>query len=219
MLRMGRSNKVEPEKPEMNSQPQSAPPPAAAAQPAHMPPRPAEPVQPPPPSEPARATESAATQSAPRAVSETESLARDIKSGVVGGFVGASSVLTGEANFRGMLRVDGRLAGRVNSADGTLIVSSGGKVDADVDVVVAKINGTVNGDIRASERIELGRTARVNGNIFAPALIIEQGAIFEGSCRMLAPAGAEAQDRKQRREPAAQKQPPTASRVVQAVAS
>ena len=127
-----------------------------------------------------------AQPSQPRAVSETESLARDIKDGLVGGFVGVHSVISGEANFKGMLRVDGRVAGHVNSQDGTLIVSAGGQVDADVAVAIAKINGTVNGDICASTRIELGRTAQVNGNIQTPALVIEQGAIFEGSCRMRA---------------------------------
>ena len=44
---------------------------------------------------------------------------------------------------------------------------------------------TVNGDIIASERLELGRTARVVGNIQTPRLLIEDGAIFEGGCSML----------------------------------
>ncbi len=119
-----------------------------------------------------------------RAYSESESLARDIKEGTLSGFVGNGTTLTGEANFKGMLRVDGHLSGRVSSQDGTLIISSGGQVDADIEVSVAQIYGTVNGDIIASKRIELGRVARVTGNIQTPALVIEQGAIFEGSCRM-----------------------------------
>jgi cytoskeletal protein CcmA (bactofilin family) len=121
---------------------------------------------------------------ASRAVTESESLARAVKDGGVGGFVGGTSALTGEINFRGMMRVDGRLSGRVHSQDGTLIVSSGGRVEAEVAVAVAKINGTVEGDITATERVELGRTARVSGNVQTPALVVEEGAIFEGSCRM-----------------------------------
>ncbi|MBA2339849.1 MAG: polymer-forming cytoskeletal protein [Pyrinomonadaceae bacterium] len=122
--------------------------------------------------------------SASRASTESETLAREIKEGTLSGFVGSGTVLTGEANFKGMLRVDGHLSGRVSSKDGTLIVSTGGQVDADIDVSIATINGTVNGDITASKRIELGRVAKVTGNIQAPALVIESGAIFEGSCRM-----------------------------------
>ena len=135
-------------------------------------------------------------QNSSRAYSESESLARDIKEGTLSGFVGNGTTLTGEANFKGMLRVDGHLSGRVSSQDGTLIISSGGQVDADIEVSVAQIYGTVNGDIIATKRIELGRVARVTGNIQTPALVIEQGAIFEGSCRMQQVRDAQAQEEK-----------------------
>jgi cytoskeletal protein CcmA (bactofilin family) len=125
------------------------------------------------------------TQTTSRAVTESESLARDIKEGTLTGFVGNGTTLTGEASFKGMLRVDGALSGRVSSADGTLIVSTNGRVDANVEVAVAQIFGTVNGDITATKRIEMGRVAKVTGNIQTPALVIENGAIFEGSCRMV----------------------------------
>src|SRR4028118_1154835 len=119
-----------------------------------------------------------------RAVSESESLARDIKEGTLSGFVGNGTTLTGEANFKGRLRVDGHLSGRVSSQDGTLIVSTGGQVDADVEVSVAQIYGTVVGNVTATKRIERGRVAKVTGDIQTPALVIENGAVFEGSCRM-----------------------------------
>ena len=125
------------------------------------------------------------TQTTSRAVTESESLARDIKEGTLTGFVGNGTTLTGEANFKGMLRVDGGLSGRVSSQDGTLIVSTNGRVDANVEVAVAQIYGTVNGDITATKRIEMGRVAKVTGNIQTPALVIENGALFEGSCRMV----------------------------------
>src|SRR5437763_17180623 len=125
------------------------------------------------------------TQTTSRAVTESESLARDIKEGTLTGFVGNGTTLTGEASFKGMLRVDGALSGRVSSADGTLIISTNGRVDANVEVAIAQIYGTVNGDITASKRIEMGRVAKVTGNIQTPALVIENGAIFEGSCRMV----------------------------------
>src|SRR5438270_5049631 len=125
------------------------------------------------------------TQTTSRAVTESESLARDIKEGTLTGFVGNGTTLTGEATFKGMLRVDGALSGRVSSEDGTLIVSTNGRVEANVEVAVAQIFGTVQGDIIASKRIEMGRVAKVTGNIKTPALVIENGAIFEGSCLMV----------------------------------
>jgi len=119
------------------------------------------------------------------AISETEALARDIREGTLTSFVGEATVLSGEASFKGMLRIDGHVSGMVTSESGTLIVGTGGRVDADIDVAVAIVYGTVNGDIVANKRIEIGRTARVLGNIQAPTLVMEQGAVFEGSCRML----------------------------------
>ncbi|HVF49956.1 MAG TPA: polymer-forming cytoskeletal protein, partial [Pyrinomonadaceae bacterium] len=136
------------------------------------------------------------TPNTSRAVTESESLARDIKEGTLSGFVGNGTVLTGEASFKGMLRVDGHLSGRVSSQDGTLIISTNGQVDANIEVSVAQIYGTVNGDIIASKRIEMGRVARVTGNIQTPALVIENGALFEGSCRMVQPK--ESHDQRER---------------------
>lgn len=119
------------------------------------------------------------------AMTESESIARDIKEGRMSGYVGAGTVLTGETSFQAMLRVDGHLTGRVSSESGTLIIGSSGRVDADIIVSAATVGGTVNGDIVATEKVELGRTARVVGNIQTPRLVIEDGAIFEGSCSMM----------------------------------
>lgn len=129
------------------------------------------------------------TQAPSKAMTESESLAREIKEGNLSGFVGGGTVVTGEANFKAMMRVDGHLSGRVNSASGTLIVGANGKVDANIEVAVAVIHGTVNGDIIATQRLELGRAAKLNGNIQTASLMIEPGALFEGSCKMIKVTG------------------------------
>lgn len=121
----------------------------------------------------------------PKALTESETLAREIKDGSLSGFVGSGTVVTGEASFKSMLRVDGRFSGRITSGTGTLIVGSGGQVDANIEVSVCTIHGVVNGDIIAGQRIELGRAAKLSGNIQTPSLVIEQGAIFEGSSKMV----------------------------------
>jgi cytoskeletal protein CcmA (bactofilin family) len=120
----------------------------------------------------------------PKALSESENIAREIKDGTLSGFVGSGTSITGESNFKSMLRIDGRFSGRISSKGGTLIVGAGGQVDANIDVAVATIQGNVNGDVVATERIELGRAARLQGNIQTPSLMIEQGAVFDGSCKM-----------------------------------
>jgi cytoskeletal protein CcmA (bactofilin family) len=128
------------------------------------------------------AADNAAT---PKALTESETIAREIKDGSLSGFVGSGTVITGEASFKSMLRVDGRFSGRITSGTGTLIVGSGGQVDANIEVSVCTIHGVVNGDIIAGQRIELGRAAKLSGNIQTPSLVIEQGAVFEGSCKMV----------------------------------
>ena len=102
------------------------------------------------------------------------------------GFVGDVVNFTGEVCFKSMLRIDGHFSGNVTSPDGTLIISTGAEVTrAEIKVAVAKINGTVEGNIRASKELILGRTANVKGHVTSPALTVEEGAQFNGSCRRL----------------------------------
>ena len=100
------------------------------------------------------------------------------------GFVGDVLKFSGEVSFKSMLRIDGHFCGQVSSPDGTLIVSNGAEItSAVINVAVAKINGVVEGDIHATKELVLGRTASVTGNVTSPALIVEEGARFNGSCR------------------------------------
>jgi cytoskeletal protein CcmA (bactofilin family) len=159
MIRMGRGTKDEPTTPGNNNY-------ATGAQPSHQ-------------------YQSEAVAAPSRAITDSESMARDIKEGRLSGFVGHGTVLTGETNFEAMLRVDGHLMGTVASDSGTLLVGTNGQVDANISVAAAMVNGNVNGDIIATEKIQLGRTARVVGNITTPRLILEDGAVLEGSCSMV----------------------------------
>jgi cytoskeletal protein CcmA (bactofilin family) len=101
------------------------------------------------------------------------------------GVVESVPELDGEIKFKDMLRVNGHIAGRVFSEKGTLIVDASAKVDACVDVAVAMISGTVNGDVIGHERVEVGPGAIVNGNISTRSLCIKPGAVFQGDCRIL----------------------------------
>jgi cytoskeletal protein CcmA (bactofilin family) len=102
------------------------------------------------------------------------------------GFVGDVVNFTGEVCFKSMLRIDGHFSGNVTSPDGTLIISTGAEVTrAEIKVAVAKINGTVEGNIRASKELILGRTANVRGHVTSPALVVEEGAQLNGSCRRI----------------------------------
>lgn len=86
-----------------------------------------------------------------------------------------------EVIFEGVLQVDSLLKGNIRSAYGTLVMSEQGKVEADVDVRIAIVDGCIEGNLRATEFVVLERNARVAGNIHTPSLQIKDGAVFEGT--------------------------------------
>lgn len=98
---------------------------------------------------------------------------------------GSDPELIGEITFVDMIRVNGHIAGSIHSKKGTLIVDTAARIDANVDVAIAIISGTVTGDIVAQQKVELAPSAIIYGNIWTRSLVIQSGAIFEGACQML----------------------------------
>ncbi len=90
-----------------------------------------------------------------------------------------------EVSFEGVLHFDGHSMGNISSPGGALVVTRRGIVDADIDVGVAVINGSVNGNITASERVYLDSEAKVTGQIKTPLLSVRRGADFEGDCLLI----------------------------------
>ena len=84
-----------------------------------------------------------------------------------------------------MVRVNGHIAGTVYSERGTLIVDDTARIDASIEVAVAVINGTINGDIVAHQKVEIGPGAKIYGNIWTRSIAIKDGALFEGVCTMI----------------------------------
>lgn len=89
----------------------------------------------------------------------------------------------GELSFSHGLRVDGVVRGKVRS-EACLMVGPTGKVEAEVDIQRAMINGEFRGILRAVERVEIHKEGRVYGDLYTPCLIIEAGAVFDGKCNM-----------------------------------
>ena len=101
----------------------------------------------------------------------------------IGSFPGSNCEIT----FDGVLHFDGYSIGNMSSPDGTLVLTRRGRIEADIDVRVAVINGWVTGDITATERVVLESEARVTGQIHTPRLSVKLGAIFDGECQFSAP--------------------------------
>ena len=97
--------------------------------------------------------------------------------------IAKDSVFTGDMEVKGTLRVDGRIKGRI-ICDETVSIGATGDVEAEIDAKMVIVAGTVVGNIRTSEKIEMQAKAKVLGDVSTKNIVIEQGAIFHGSCQM-----------------------------------
>lgn len=97
--------------------------------------------------------------------------------------VGGNTQISGDVHFTGRCHVDGRVKGNV-SADpeghAELTVSEDGNIDGGVTVPYVLLNGIVRGDVYANQRVELGATARVIGNVYYNLIEMAIGAEING---------------------------------------
>ena len=91
----------------------------------------------------------------------------------------------GQMFFEHPVLIRGKIKGSVSSQD-DVFISEEAVVDADLDAKRISIKGKVNAAINARERLELFKTARIEGSIKTPDLIVQSGARFNGPCTMLA---------------------------------
>jgi cytoskeletal protein CcmA (bactofilin family) len=97
--------------------------------------------------------------------------------------IGAGTIVEGNLNFTGGLRIDGRVNGNIAAVPGkpsTLVLSEHAQVNGNVSVTHLVINGTINGPVSASEFLELQSKAKVTGDVHYKTLEIHLGAIVEG---------------------------------------
>lgn len=97
--------------------------------------------------------------------------------------IGSSILIDGEISGEEHLIVRGTVKGRVQVRD-SLVVEDGGVVEAAVEAATITVNGTVRGDMSASERAELRPNSSVVGDIRAPRILIADGASFKGTVDM-----------------------------------
>lgn len=98
--------------------------------------------------------------------------------------IGPSISIDGHLKGEEDLVVEGRIKGTVELKNNTLTVGTQGTLDAEVFAHTIFVEGTVNGDLYASERISIRKNARIKGNIIAPRISLEDGAKFRGSIDM-----------------------------------
>lgn len=105
--------------------------------------------------------------------------------------ISSGSTLSGTLQTKSDLRVAGTVDGKVQ-AEGKCIVSESGLVKGDLQAKEADIAGTIEGEVWVSNKLILRKTAKVTGDIATKALMVEEGAQIDGSCKMGDPSAVSA---------------------------
>lgn len=97
--------------------------------------------------------------------------------------IGRGAKCGGDFSAKGSARIDGRIDGGV-TVEGTLTVGASGHIDGNVKARSVVVGGEIIGDVNVSDKVELTATARVIGNITTSLIVIDEKAIFQGTCNM-----------------------------------
>ena len=97
--------------------------------------------------------------------------------------IGSGTIINGDVQSKGDIRVDGTLKGSVNT-EGKLVLGKDGVIEGDVICRDADISGVIKAKITVSQLLSLKATSKLSGDIITNKLSIEPGAAFTGSCSM-----------------------------------
>jgi cytoskeletal protein CcmA (bactofilin family) len=101
----------------------------------------------------------------------------------INAFLGVGTSYEGKLQFQGSVRIDGNFLGQIDS-DGTLVVGQDAKVNGQVSVVSLILSGFIQGDIVAATKVIMHKTARLQGSLRTPCLVMEEGALLDGKLTM-----------------------------------
>lgn len=101
----------------------------------------------------------------------------------INAFLGAGTVYQGKLTFQGAVRVDGMFNGEISS-DGSLIAGKDSVIEGKLNVGELVLSGTFTGEVRAARRVVVHKGGVLTGTVVSPALVVEEGAVLEGSLHM-----------------------------------
>ncbi|NOY09752.1 MAG: polymer-forming cytoskeletal family protein [Spirochaetes bacterium] len=104
----------------------------------------------------------------------------------INSIIGEGTRFRGEFDLNGLLRIDGDFSGTIRTK-GKVLVGSNGRAVCTIYGGTVVVGGIVNGNIFATEKVILLSTGMMIGNILTPRLIIEEGVLFNGNCRIETP--------------------------------
>jgi cytoskeletal protein CcmA (bactofilin family) len=105
------------------------------------------------------------------------------RGGELNTFIGKGTEIQGTLDVQNSLRVDGRITGNIKST-ATVVIGKDGIVEGQVRAKHVMLAGRVQGNISSSGRVFLESTSTVLGDIKATKLVVDEGAIFDGKCKM-----------------------------------
>lgn len=97
--------------------------------------------------------------------------------------IGTDTVFTGKITAKGSVRIDGGLQGDIITK-GDIVVGDTGKIEGNLHARNILIAGELQGNVVASGKLELANTAQIIGDLKVSSLVIDDGAVFQGTCQM-----------------------------------
>jgi len=97
-----------------------------------------------------------------------------------GGVISKAISIKGEITGSEDLLIEGEVNGKVAITDGKVNVGPSGRVTADIEAAEIIVRGRVKGGLRGRERVVIGQTGQVSGNVVTRRIVIEEGAVFSG---------------------------------------
>lgn len=118
---------------------------------------------------------------------------------IINSIIGEGTKLRGEFELNGLLRIDGEFIGKIEQGGRVLVGATGsatanervGEHEAFISSEIIIVGGKVLGNLQAHRRVVLLETAEVVGNIETPRLVMEEGAVISGQCKVVKPEGME----------------------------
>jgi len=104
----------------------------------------------------------------------------------INSIIGEGTKFKGEFDLNGLLRIDGDFTGVIRTK-GKVLVGKNGRAECTLHAGTVVVGGVLRGEIFSTEKVIILSTGLVLGNITTPRLIIEEGVIFNGSCKVTAP--------------------------------
>jgi cytoskeletal protein CcmA (bactofilin family) len=101
----------------------------------------------------------------------------------ISAFLGKETVFEGKMTFQGVFRLDGKFEGEIFDS-GSLVIGETALVKGKIEVKTVVVHGVIEGDVHAGVRAEIHPTGKIYGNLVTPILLINEGGIFEGNCKM-----------------------------------